>query len=202
MAKQVFVSHTESDLDYIENVLSSIQNLPFDLIISISEPEAGRIPATVTEQISNSDVFIPFLTHDSKNNQWVNQEIGYATSQRTTIIPLFENDSMLNGLISNYKGIKLDRHNINQTTFQVITMLRENFEPLSLGPLMPNWYIRLQCDYGTCHWDNTFPINISQEELWEIYEENNIISWNCENCGTEYQFNPVTFEFEGATEPT
>ncbi|WP_435099365.1 TIR domain-containing protein [Halarchaeum sp. P4] len=201
MVKQVFVSHAEADLDDVKRVLSPIQNLLFDLTIAISEPEAGRIPATVMKQISNSDVFIPVLTHNSKDSQWVNQEIGYATSQRPTIIPLFEDDSMLKGLIGDYKGIKWDKYNSDRATFEVITMLRRNFEPLALGPLMPDWYLKLQCDYGTCNWENTFSIDRSQEELWKIYEENNIISWNCENCGTEYRFNPATFEFEGATEP-
>lgn len=197
MVKQVFVSHDESDLEIVDSILSSIQYLPFELSIAISEPTAGRIPTTVMQQISNSDIFIPVLTQKSKNNQWVNQEIGYALNQNRTIIPLFEDDSMLNGLIGDYKGVKLNESDEDRTTFEVIRMLRQDCEPIYFGPLMPNWYVRLQCNYDNCQNKNRFKINKGQKELWNMYENNINICWECMNCSREYQFNPATFEFEG-----
>lgn len=202
MTRQVFVSHDESDLDIVESVLSSIQYLPFELSIAISEAKTGRIPATVMQQISNSDIFIPVLTQTSKNNQWVNQEIGYAVHQNLTIIPLFEDDSMLKGLIGDYKGVELKQHNEDRTTFDIIRMLRQECEPMYYGPLMPNWYVRLQCNYDDCRHKNNFEIDRNQSQLWQMYEDNINICWECVNCGREYHFNPATFEFEGRTEDT
>jgi len=202
MAKQIFISHAESDLDLIDRILSPIQNLPFDLIISVAEPEPGRIHTNITNQISNADVFIPVLTQDSKDNQWVNQEIGYAINQNATIIPLFEDDSMLGGLISDINGVELDRYNNERTTFEVISMLRQDSQPLSIGPLMPNWYLELKCNYGNCKRMNYFTIDRAQNELWEMHKNGNNIWWECENCGSQYHYNPATFEFVKRTKPS
>lgn len=77
--RKIFISHGGLDnslIDYFQMSLTAIGAKPF---LAERFPATGRaVPEKIGEHIRDSNAFVPFLTHNSLGNQWVNQEIGYA----------------------------------------------------------------------------------------------------------------------------
>jgi TIR domain-containing protein len=86
-------------MEYIVKFIESF-DFPIEPIVIATNKEPGkRLSDKVSEGIISSDIFIPILTRNSINNQWVNQEIGFAVAQEKRIVPVTEKQ-----IISQLKG--------------------------------------------------------------------------------------------------
>jgi len=93
MSIKVFISYSNQDRDKAERLYKLLIKLEdkFESIIidRIPTPDTS-LSEKVQTGITNSSFLIPVLTKRSINNQWVNQEIGFAIAKSKIIIPLVE----------------------------------------------------------------------------------------------------------------
>src|SRR5688572_148609 len=110
LAKQIFISYTEKDKSRMETLKRIIEQTKFfnpPLIIGDLSYASRPLDQKVIDGINMSDYIIPILTTNSISSQWVNQEIGFATASRKTILPIVQEESVdfLKGFI--HKNIDL-----------------------------------------------------------------------------------------------
>ncbi len=187
-SRQVFISHASEDLDELEMFLHPLQYLPLDRYVAVNKQQVGWLPETIQKELEASDVIVPFLTKDSMDNRWVNQEIGYAMARNIPVIPVFETSDAMSGLIENVEGVPIDRSEPPDTTYGVISRLREIFAPLS--EVMADWYLEILCI--ECGEFNIFPISQSQEGLKHKHDSGDLIDRTCSKCRTRYRFDPLS----------
>ncbi len=192
--EQVFVSHAPSDVELVNELFAPVRNLPFAVHVALDEIEPGRSRQNLTGRLDNSDVLVAVLTEDSVSNDWVNQEIGYATANGVPIVPLFEAEHQRGGYIDRVEGVEIDRDNPGVTIFNLLCRLRSELAPL--GALsVPNWFLQFPCNYQGCGERVTLDVEASQKELWRKHEHNRTISTDCPDCGSTYHFDPATLGF-------
>lgn len=116
---KVFVSYCVEDKDLMVIIRDLINSKPplKALIVLEEQSDLSLNSDKIKSSIKESKVFIPILTSNSLNNQWVNQEIGFAfgTVKNIQIIPLVEKKIThdLKGFINssvdlNYRYISID----------------------------------------------------------------------------------------------
>jgi RNase P subunit RPR2 len=189
---QIFVSHYGNEKGEIKELLFPLQYLPFDLYIAIEEREFGEINKLIEDNLMGSEIVIPYITEDSVDNIWVNQEIGFAYAMDSLILPIFEESGLLDGFISNTIGVKVYEDD-KKTMHEVVSYIRNKYEPMATGPY--DWYLEFLCPH--CSQENRFPISKTQEALWNDYQNGHSVARSCVQCGTEHSFNPASFEYEG-----
>lgn len=90
---EVFISaETENDIhyaEYLRDKLKATYMFQVHLIVQDRYPNS-EIVKLIQDSIFKSKYFVPILTKNSFQNQWVNQEIGYATALKKTFYPLIE----------------------------------------------------------------------------------------------------------------
>jgi len=92
--KTIFISYTSTDLDKVEILENLIKNSKYfdPLIIADQRKALKPLAQKVIDGIKSADIIVPILTQDSIKEQWINQEIGYATSEKKTIIPVVQSE--------------------------------------------------------------------------------------------------------------
>lgn len=99
--KKIFISYSEFDKPRVKTLEAKF-NSSYGLkpIVIANDREALK---QLTEKVKNGifecDYFVPVLTSNSINTQWINQEIGYASAMNKEILPIIEK-----GIIDNLKG--------------------------------------------------------------------------------------------------
>lgn len=189
---QIFVSHYGRQKEEIKDLLFPLRYLPFNLYIAIEEREFGEINKLIETNLEESEIVIPYITEESVDNVWVNQEVGFAYSKGAFILPIFEESRLLDGFISNTIGVRVHDDN-KRTMHEVVSYIRNEYEPLSIGPY--DWYLEFLCP--RCNQENKFPISKTQKALWTDYKERNNIARSCVKCGSEHSFNPASLEYKG-----
>jgi hypothetical protein len=74
--------------------------------------------------IEESELFLVFLTENSLNSQWVNQEIGYALGKGISVIPLKKEGIDFKGLIEAAKYVKIQDNPVD-TVRDVFARLKD-----------------------------------------------------------------------------
>lgn len=90
--QQIFISYTEKDRDKVECLESIINNTKGlkALIIANNREPLKPLTEKVAVGIKESSFIIPILTPNSRNEQWINQEIGFALALSKPIIPIVD----------------------------------------------------------------------------------------------------------------
>jgi nucleoside 2-deoxyribosyltransferase len=96
MKKKLFISYGNDNFNKVKLVVKNLENHPlFSPVVVANKREANKaLVDKVTEGINDADYIIPILTKDSIHNQWINQEIGYASAKGKKIIPIIEESIM------------------------------------------------------------------------------------------------------------
>ncbi len=192
--EQVFVSHAPTDLELVQDLFSTVKNFPFGVHIALEEVGSGRSRKRLEGRLANSDMVVAVLTDASVENQWVNQEIGYAVAKGIPVLPLYTNKRHRHGYISDVEGVAIDRENLSFTIFNLLCRLRGELAPL--GALsVPNWYIRFPCTITGCTHPVTLDLKQGQTKLWKRHKHGHLLSTTCEECGSTYYFDPATIGF-------
>lgn len=119
-----FISHSTKDVmgdvGEVCNILEKcrIRSFVADRDAPLGEP----LPEKIKKAIEESELFLVFLTKNSKKSLWVNQEIGYALGKGIPIIPLKKGKTALKGLIESAKYVKM-QHNPLLTVKDVFSRL-------------------------------------------------------------------------------
>lgn len=90
--KKVFISYADLDKSKMRSLQKIISKYDSIIPIVIADNRQALIQLTkkVSDGIFNCDFFVPILTKNSLVNQWVNQEIGFATALNKRTIPIIE----------------------------------------------------------------------------------------------------------------
>lgn len=102
MKKGVFISYSDLDKKKKESLKKRLAKSKylFPIVIADRRQTMRNLADKVISGIQEADYLIPILTQNSFQNQWVNQEIGFAKSlelvNRIEIIPILE-DKLLSG---------------------------------------------------------------------------------------------------------
>jgi len=106
MYQNLFISYSDKDRNKLEALSKAIRNSSGKIkLITVAKRKIPGKPLSdkVKEGIIEAVYFVPILTRSSIRNQWVNQEIGFATANHRNIIPLVEKSivNKLKGFIHN-----------------------------------------------------------------------------------------------------
>lgn len=113
MNLKLFLSYASEDRNKMESLYRTIKKIKgiFEPIVITKRRTPGKpLVDKIKEGILESDFFIPIITRYSIENQWVNQEIGFATAKDITILSLIETDikKRLKGFIHDQMDLPFD----------------------------------------------------------------------------------------------
>lgn len=105
---KVFISHASEEKAIAGGLKESLDCCGVNAFVAHDDIETGtKWDEEILDQLRQCDAFVVILTENSKNSQYVNQEIGYALARRVPIIPLkVPIDPWC--FISNIQGMKLE----------------------------------------------------------------------------------------------
>jgi len=109
LAFKVFISYSTKDFTLVEHVRSILQNSSVEVFVAEYSVAPGQLlSAEIIAAIKECNLFILLWSNNSKESEWVSQEIGIATSEKNQIRPVvFHQESSLPGFISNIKYLPL-----------------------------------------------------------------------------------------------
>ena len=89
MAYKVFISYSTKDLPVVEHVRSLLQHTSVEVFVAEYSVTPGQtLPAEIIAAIKSCNLFILLWSNNSKESEWVPQEIGIATSEKKPILPV------------------------------------------------------------------------------------------------------------------
>lgn len=105
MTYKVFISYSTKDLPIVEHVRSLLQHSSIEVFVAEYSIAPGQsLPAEIITAIKNCNLFILLWSKNSKESEWVPQEIGIATSEKKPILPaVLHPDISLPGFIRELK---------------------------------------------------------------------------------------------------
>lgn len=196
---ELFVSHAPADFDRISRLVGPIRNLPITVSVAEDVVEPDRSRAQIKRRLANSDVALLFLSSAGATDQWVNQEIGYATAEEVPVLPVADDGVELPGYVDT-DPVTVSPDSPERTVYDILSRLRDQLEPI--GELTtPNWYLSFACTHSRCTATVMQAIERTQHELWKTYEHGDTVTAVCDNCNTSYEFNPATLGFIEKHEP-
>lgn len=104
MSVNVFISYSDSDRNKMEALRKALVKTGerFSPLVIAKRPSPNKpLSEKIQQAILDSSFVVPILTRQSVTNQWVNQEIGYATALNKNILPIVSKEvlSELKGFI-------------------------------------------------------------------------------------------------------
>lgn len=185
---KIFVSHALEDLDEVDTILYPLKYLPFKRYMALNDRATGNLTEKIKQNLEESDFLLPYITENSYTNRWVNQEIGYGIANDTKVIPIFEDSSQLKGFVENTEGVRIDRENPHDVTFEIVSRLRtELSSSWNVG-----WYLEFRC--MDCEDINRFQIERTQDELYSEYDDEEELRWYCSCCGQGFVFHAASLQ--------
>lgn len=105
MAYKVFISYSTKDFPLVEHVRNLLQNSSVEVFVAEYSVMPGELlTAEIINAIKNCNLFILLWSRNSKESEWVPQEIGIAASERKPILPaVLHSDISLPGFIRDLK---------------------------------------------------------------------------------------------------
>jgi hypothetical protein len=108
MAIKVFISYSTTDISIAENVCNMLTSPDVEVFIASYSVQPGEsLAVKILEAIRNCDIFVLLWSNNSKESNWVSQEIGVARGLDKVILPVVLNAGLtLPGLISELKYLE------------------------------------------------------------------------------------------------
>ena len=133
MKAKVFISFSSDDYHYVESLMQHLDSssVLLSTVVTRDHTPASLLAQKVAKGITEAEYFVPILSKKSIHNQWVNQEIGFASAaSNIKIFPIVEEGIMndLKGFIHNqidlftYQSIEP----INGKSFENVIQLVKN----------------------------------------------------------------------------
>jgi len=130
MKYNIFISYSTKDLDVVKKFQSILNDTP-DLNVFVAEDSVKvgeRLSATIQNSINNSHLFLLLWSKNSKESDWVSQEIGIAKQADKDILPiLLDKDLNAPGFISDLKYVSA-HENLEKTVKEVQKEIQKRAE--------------------------------------------------------------------------
>jgi len=109
LAYKVFISYSTKDFPLVDYVRNLLQYSSVEVFVAEYSVVPGQsLPAEIIAAIKNCNLFILLWSKNSKESEWVPQEIGIATSEKKPILPVVLHQNIsLPGFISSLKYLPL-----------------------------------------------------------------------------------------------
>lgn len=135
--KGVFVSFCWDDLDLMKRVCKAIERNQYLYPIVVTNPERADSqlwnPDKVGKGIVECSFFVPIISTKSLNNQWVNQEIGFAAALQKSIYPIVQQDLVDDRKLKGWVNPERDqpyRFRLSEDTNKSRELFRKAYQPL------------------------------------------------------------------------
>ena len=117
MAFKVFISYSTKDIEIVQHLKSMLQSSEEEVFVAEYSVTPGQLlHAEIITAIKSCNLFILLWSENSRASEWVPQEIGIATGEKKTLIPVVLQPSMtLPGFIQDRKY--LSAHNNPEEAF-------------------------------------------------------------------------------------
>lgn len=187
---KVFISHSSDDAELVREILPPTDRLPIDCHDAMKIRSAGRIQEKVKPLLDDVDVLIPFLTSNSVDSVWVQQEIGFAVAEGATLLPVYEDRSYLKAFLSDMEGVEIDRDRFERSTYELIGSIRS--EVSTTGLFEPDWFSYWTCRGRDCTEEVVMNLEDEQSTLWKMHTSGGVPDIQCDSCGTKHFVDPAT----------
>lgn len=98
MARYVFVSYSRRDSAYVRKLVAFLRKHEFEVWADDQIPTGQRWVRTIQTQIDGCAVFVPVMSPDADESEWVGEEIGRARAKGLPILPLLLKGEPIFGL--------------------------------------------------------------------------------------------------------
>ena len=203
---KIFLSYHSSDKKFVDYLAESLFRFGMEPIVVENNIQAGaNITQKVIEALEDFDIFMPIITRNSVNSEWVNQEIGFAVArtnsypsqrgmifpgqQQGYVIPIIQTGlgSKIKGFLVNIEGIKYDPRSPDNTVIQIFLQLS------NLSIFHPYYSTNNQFNQRCPNCKEMLSITRpSIEELLETIDRQEQIEILCPQCNILLIFNPKT----------
>lgn len=183
MPFRIFISHAKEDYTLalrIHNILWRMELAPY--IYELYHEYGRDLDEIMKEKITFCEHFVPLITRNGVQSQWVNQEIGMAYALDKNIIPVVEIGIESKGFIAFKVHIPYDPNNGEWCICNLIYRLRFLMSPSTL---------KIECKACRHEFLGELP---SQEEVNKAIERQLHYFWPCEKCSQQIWINPKTLE--------
>lgn len=184
---RVFISCATGDNDNMIKLSNALSHLEHVEVFAPSyvEQDVKNTSHKIKEALDGSNVSIVFLTFNSTNTMWLNQEIGYSFAKNIPTILIAERGLDIIGFLEGSDYIVYQRGNFEQNICEIISKLRTIFQYSELK--ISNFYI-------TCtKCKKTFLESIpSQELLDKKLKKGEKITYSCKFCSSSLNIDPMT----------
>lgn len=77
--KTVFISYSQNDKERVSLFASIMAQHGFDIWMDVKKIHLGEsIISAIADGLDNSDIYMVFISHNSNNSSWVNEELNIA----------------------------------------------------------------------------------------------------------------------------
>lgn len=108
MNYNIFISYSTKDIEVVKKFQSILENTPdLNVFVAADSVKAGEnLSGNIQTAIKNSQLFLLLWSKNSKESEWVSQEIGIAKQAEKDILPIILDKGMsAPGFISDLKYI-------------------------------------------------------------------------------------------------
>ena len=125
-----FVSHSTKDISGdVGEVCKILEKCKIKSFVADRDAPVGKsLPQEIKKAIEESELFLVFLTKNSRDSPWVNQEIGYALGKEVPVIPLKKGRIKVKGLIESAKYVQMHDNPLDMVN-EIFSRLKD--KPLS-----------------------------------------------------------------------
>jgi len=110
MPFQVFVSYSTKDLPLVEEVRSILHGSGVTVFVAEHAVAPGEpLAQRISNAIKTSDLFVLVWSKNSRESEWVSQEIGIATAAGKPVIPVVLDCEKPPGFLQGIKYLAADR---------------------------------------------------------------------------------------------
>ena len=201
-----FLGYSHLDQKKINAIEKAAKKKPFNfepIIVASSKKPGELLSEKVKSGILETQYFVPIITKNSINNQWVNQEIGFALASDRIILPIIE-ESIINnlkGFIHNQIDLPFtfnsDKNNERKESYSFRNCYILLFDHISVITR-----IKFNCTLSPKVLKNTFKINIKysfQGNLKNGFFDNKIV--NLQTGEHFWFYDPDTLDNKKPTTP-
>jgi hypothetical protein len=192
MKFDVFLSHSEEDypvlISQVKDLLTRTKINAY--IYQAFQKPGGSLIDMVADAIRDSSIVVVFLTRNSVNSPWVNQEIGLAHGLGKTIIPVVEENLTYSGLIIFKVRLGFSVSDPMTMMYQLLRRLRELLSRCE----QENNGLLVKCSHCNELFETILP---SCQNLEQGIEKGSVLQCLCPHCKNDIYVNPFTFDQTG-----
>lgn len=123
---QAFISFSSDDRDKVHVLASTLIGAGIEPVIASQELSPGEpLESKVRRLIEDADCVLAFLTDEARENQWVNQEIGYAQATEKRIVPIVSEPEALPALLEGLEFYEMDFDDFEYHCARIADFLRD-----------------------------------------------------------------------------